>query len=129
MHPVGKIKVTVTKRFTFEASHQLPWHKGKCKDLHGHSYKLEVEVSREGLAPTNEHSIVYDFSDLSDIVKLNIIFYVDHKHLNDLMNNPTAECIANWIWITLYSCLVREKLNLESITLWETETSRVTIRT
>jgi len=36
------MRTLVTRSFTFEAAHQLPWHPGKCRDLHGHGYRLEV---------------------------------------------------------------------------------------
>ena len=36
------MRTLVTRSFTFEAAHQLPWHPRKCRDLHGHGYRLEV---------------------------------------------------------------------------------------
>ena len=41
---VACVKTSVTRSFTFEAAHQLPWHPGKCRELHGHGYRLEVTV-------------------------------------------------------------------------------------
>ena len=38
------MRTLVTRSFTFEAAHQLPWHPGKCRDLHGHGYRPEVTV-------------------------------------------------------------------------------------
>jgi 6-pyruvoyltetrahydropterin/6-carboxytetrahydropterin synthase len=85
------------KRITFEAAHHLPEHKGKCKNLHGHSYIVEVEIT----APTlNSEGMVCDFGDIKGIV-----MEWDHKYLNDLPefctgkaeSLPTAENMARMI--------------------------------
>ena len=52
------VRTSVTRCFTFEAAHQLPWHPGKCRNLHGHGYRLEVTV--EG--PVNDDGMVLDFA-------------------------------------------------------------------
>ena len=77
----------ITKEFAFESAHTLPWHQGKCKNLHGHSYKLFVTI--EGMI--NENGIVMDFGDLKKIVNENIVDLMDHKNLNDIFENPTCE--------------------------------------
>src|SRR3954454_22299502 len=110
---------TVIRTFGFEAAHQLPWHEGKCRDLHGHSYRLEVSV--EG--PLNEHGIVIDFADLKAAVKREVIDRYDHTYLNDLMDNPTAELIAQTIWKSLEAA----GLPVVAIRLWETEGCSVEI--
>ncbi|MBV8958258.1 MAG: 6-carboxytetrahydropterin synthase QueD, partial [Actinobacteria bacterium] len=84
------MRTSVTRSFTFEAAHQLPWHPGACQRLHGHGYRLEVTV--EG--PLNEHGIVTDFADVRDVVEREVIARFDHQYLNDLLDNPTAELIA-----------------------------------
>jgi len=84
----------ITKTFTFDSSHSLSWHKGKCKNLHGHTYKLEVSIKGE----LNENGIVMDFSDLKKIVKKIILEKYDHQHLNLFFNNPTAEVMVDEIW-------------------------------
>ncbi len=53
----------VTRSFSFEAAHQLPWHPGKCRRLHGHNYRLEVTVQ----GPVGENGVVMDFDDLSAV--------------------------------------------------------------
>ena len=55
----------IAKKFSWEAAHRIPWHDGKCKNLHGHSYKMIVELEGE----TNEKGIVIDFKELKDIVQ------------------------------------------------------------
>jgi 6-pyruvoyltetrahydropterin/6-carboxytetrahydropterin synthase len=109
----------VTRSFRFEAAHQLPWHEGKCKHLHGHSYRLEVSV--EG--PLNEHGIVVDFADLKRVVKAEVIDRFDHRYLNDIVDNPTAEVLAQSIWKSLEAA----GLALAAVRLWETETCSVEV--
>jgi len=68
----------ITKHFTFEASHILPKHKGKCSRLHGHSWKLAVCVD----GPVNkETGFVLDYGILGEIVKTHVIDHLDHSHL------------------------------------------------
>lgn len=109
----------VTRTFSFEAAHQLKWHSGACKNLHGHSYKLEVTVAGE----LDDNGIVIDFSDLRAVVDEVVIDRFDHTYLNDLIANPTAEVIAGEIWQTLAAAGLR----LDRVVLWETENSRVEI--
>ena len=106
------MRTSVTRSFRFEAAHQLPWHPGKCRDLHGHSYRLEVTV--EG--PLNESGIVIDFGDLGDIVERHVVEPLDHAYLNDLIENPTAELIAQHVWKQLETL----DLPVRRVRLWET---------
>ena len=85
----------VRRRFDFEAAHRLPEHPGKCRRLHGHSYALVVTV--EG--PIDPQSgMVLDFAELKRIVKREIVEQVDHRCLNEIIDNPTAEVVAKWSW-------------------------------
>lgn len=113
------MQTRVTRTFSFEAAHQLDWHSGACKNLHGHSYRLEVTVS--GALDTN--GIVIDFADLSALVQREVLDVFDHTYLNDLLPNPTAELIAADIW----SRLANTGAVLHRLVLWETENSRVEI--
>jgi 6-pyruvoyltetrahydropterin/6-carboxytetrahydropterin synthase len=85
----------VRRRFRFEAAHRLPHHPGKCRDLHGHSYELVVAVDRPVQA---QSGMALDFSDLKRTVQGQIVEPLDHKLVNDLIDNPTAEVMAAWIW-------------------------------
>ena len=106
----------ISKEFVFDAAHKLLWHKGKCQNLHGHTYKLIVTVEGQ----LNENGIVMDFGDLKKIIVNHVISKLDHKHLNEIFENPTAENIVIWIWSQL-----KHKLNLYEIRLWESPTSCV----
>ncbi|WP_010134224.1 6-pyruvoyl trahydropterin synthase family protein [Ochrovirga pacifica] len=72
--------IRITKKFDFEAGHALHGYDGKCKNLHGHSYKLFVTVIGEPIADTNnvKHGMVIDFTDLKRIVKSEIEDVFDH---------------------------------------------------
>jgi 6-pyruvoyltetrahydropterin/6-carboxytetrahydropterin synthase len=111
------MRTSVTRSFSFEAAHQLPWHSGACQRLHGHGYRLEVTV--EG--PLNEHGIVTDFSDVAAVVEREVIARFDHQYLNDLLDNPTAELIAHDVWKRIEAA----GLAVSRIRLWETANSMV----
>jgi 6-pyruvoyltetrahydropterin/6-carboxytetrahydropterin synthase len=106
------MRTRVTRSFRFEAAHQLPWHEGKCRNLHGHSYRLDVSV--EG--PLNEQGIVVDFADVAAVVQREVVDRYDHTYLNDLLDNPTAELLAHTIWKSLEAT----GLAVAAIKLWET---------
>ncbi|HVE46157.1 MAG TPA: 6-carboxytetrahydropterin synthase QueD [Acidimicrobiales bacterium] len=113
------MRTRVTRSFTFDAAHELPWHPGKCRRLHGHTYRLEVSV--EG--PLDENGIVLDFDDLSTVVRREVLERFDHRFLNDLMENPTAELLAQDTWKHLEAA----GLALVRLRLWETPESSVEI--
>ncbi|MDP3975650.1 MAG: 6-carboxytetrahydropterin synthase QueD [bacterium] len=109
----------VTKTFEFSASHFLTKYHGKCEHLHGHNYTLEVSV----VGKVRSDDLVEDFVVIKDIVKEKIMSQIDHTHLNDRFENPSAEVVAVWIWEQL-----EKDLNLYEIKLWETSNSFVTYR-
>lgn len=81
----------VSRAVTFDAAHLLPYYEGKCKNLHGHTWKVEVAVEGRIM---EEHGLVVDFSRLKQWMEDNIVMEYDHTYLNDKMDNPTAENIA-----------------------------------
>ena len=113
------MQVLITKVFSFEAAHQLPWHQGKCRNLHGHTYRLEVTIA----GPINEDGVVADFSDIGAVVKRTIVDKYDHQFLNDHFDNPTAELLA----LSFFKLLEAEDLAVRRVTLWETPTCSATI--
>jgi 6-pyruvoyltetrahydropterin/6-carboxytetrahydropterin synthase len=110
------MKLSVTKRFTFEAAHHLPNYEGKCKNLHGHSYILEVTVS--GSIDSNSGMVV-DFSKLKKIIQEKIIDKYDHAYINDFLSLPTAENMIK----DIISRIGYIGVNLKKIKLYETEDS------
>jgi 6-pyruvoyltetrahydropterin/6-carboxytetrahydropterin synthase len=87
--------IRITKQFTFEAGHALYGYDGKCKNLHGHSYKLFVTVAGSPIAdPKNaKYGMVIDFGDLKKIVNEEIVDVFDHATVFN-KNTPHLE-LAN----------------------------------
>jgi 6-pyruvoyltetrahydropterin/6-carboxytetrahydropterin synthase len=110
-------RTRVTCTFTFEAAHRLAWHPGKCRNLHGHSYRLDVSV--EGALDTN--GVVLDFDTLGEVVRTQVVNQWDHRDLNEVLDNPTAELLAHRAW----ELLTAAGLELAALRLWETGDSWV----
>ena len=83
----------VAKHFKWEAAHRIPWHGGKCKHLHGHSYKMIVEFEGE----LNENGIVIDFNDLKAIVKPHIDL-IDHTTIISENDSELKEVFDSKQW-------------------------------
>lgn len=116
--------ISVTKVFTFDSAHNLLNYEGMCKNLHGHTYKLEVTVTGE----INEIGMVCDFTELSALVKENIIKKLDHKYLNQVFDfNPTCEMMVKWMWDECNKMFNGKEYKIKKLVLWETPTSFATI--
>jgi 6-pyruvoyltetrahydropterin/6-carboxytetrahydropterin synthase len=116
--------VLLRKSFTFEAAHVLPNHPGKCSRLHGHSYRLDVTLEGPLQADGPAAGMIEDFEVVSRVVKAAVIGELDHRSLNELIENPTAERIACWVW----SRLAPQLPQLAELTLWETRKACVVLR-
>jgi 6-pyruvoyltetrahydropterin/6-carboxytetrahydropterin synthase len=116
--------VQIRKSFTFEAAHVLPHHPGKCARLHGHSYRLDVGLEGPLQAGGPAAGMVEDFEVVTRVVKTVVVSRLDHRSLNELIENPTAENIVLWIW----RHLEHELPHLAELTLWETRRACVVLR-
>jgi 6-pyruvoyltetrahydropterin/6-carboxytetrahydropterin synthase len=86
--------VTATKEFTWDMAHTLFQHKGLCQNLHGHTYRMLVTVSRSNtyVIPTGpSEGMVMDFKELKDLVKREIVDPLDHCTMIDSNNNSAFE--------------------------------------
>lgn len=85
-------KIRITKQFSFETGHALYGYDGKCKNVHGHSYKLSVTVIGTPINDTSnvKYGMVIDFSDLKKIVKSEIVDIFDHATVFN-KNTPHVE--------------------------------------
>lgn len=132
----------VAKEFSFDMAHLLDGHDGKCKNLHGHTYKLQVIVSGETENNGAKKGMVIDFADLKRAVNELIISPMDHAFIYDqsseretkiaqllqqlnsktfaLPVRSTAENLAQFIFQRLQENV---GFHLHSIRLWETPTS------
>lgn len=136
--------ITVTKEFRFEAAHRLMNHKGHCKNLHGHSYKLVVTVATID-DKLNDDTMVLDFADLGRIVKGEVVDRFDHAVVlysedplagvmaqfdQDCMDNamrivlldshPTAEYMAQAFAALISKHFRMTNLALVRVEVWET---------
>lgn len=124
-------RVAVTKEFTFDSAHHLHCYDGKCKNLHGHTYKLVITVS----GYVNEIGIAIDFGDIKAMYNEEIKAKLDHRYLNEVLPNmnTTAENMIVWIWEQLDNYLINKGLKaqghrLEELVLYETPTSSATMK-
>lgn len=87
--------IRITKQFTFETAHALFGYDGKCRNVHGHSYKLSVTVIGKPIIDKNhvKYGMVIDFSDLKKIVNQEIVDQFDHATVFN-KNTPHIE-LAN----------------------------------
>jgi 6-pyruvoyltetrahydropterin/6-carboxytetrahydropterin synthase len=84
--------IRITKQFTFETGHALYGYDGKCKNVHGHSYKLDVTVIGAPISDKNhvKYGMVIDFGDIKKIVKEKIVSVFDHATVFN-KNTPHLE--------------------------------------
>ncbi|MFY8065034.1 MAG: 6-pyruvoyl trahydropterin synthase family protein [Flavobacterium sp.] len=87
--------IRITKQFSFETGHALYGYDGKCKNVHGHSYKLSVTVIGKPISDNSnvKFGMVIDFSDLKKIVKEEIVDVFDHATVFN-KNTPHVELAA-----------------------------------
>jgi len=131
----------IAKEFSFDIAHMLDGHDGKCRNLHGHTYRLQVEVGGPLHASGPKAGMVMDYADLKDIVKHHVVDPMDHAFLYDtgsprecglatllqeldskvhgLPMRTTAENISAHIFHVLQD----QGLPVSLIRLWETPTS------
>ena len=109
----------------FSAAHLLRGYEGECSRLHGHNWKVEVEVTATVL---NEVGMGVDFKDIKASTR-EVIGNMDHRNLNDLPPfdkiNPTAENLAAHIFKLLSASLNKEDIRVSAVTIWETERASV----
>lgn len=110
--PRGPVALAVVET-SFEAAHFLAWHPGPCQRLHGHHYRLEIAC----LGPVDERGVVVDFDELASVLEEAVRARFDHRLLNELVDNPTAERLAIHLWADLAGSLPVE---LARLRLWET---------
>lgn len=147
MHPKPIVMSTIriTKQFSFETGHALYGYDGKCRNVHGHSYKLSVTVIGEPISDADhvKFGMVIDFGDLKKIVKSEIVDQFDHatvfnkntphlelaKELKDRGHHvilveyqPTSENMVIDFAEKIKKHLPKH-INLHSLKLQETETS------
>lgn len=114
----------------FEAAHKLPYHDGKCRRLHGHSWVAIIICEGEELCQIGaKQGMLIDFGDVKEQAQALVDNYLDHYYLNETLApfgilNPTSEEIARWMFNQLRPNLPQ----LIEIQVAETCTSRAVYR-
>ena len=118
----------VSVEYSFAAGHALRGYKGKCENVHGHNYKVRVTVEGEKLNPIG---LLVDFSDLRAALK-ELTERFDHHFLNEVEpfkeTNPSAENLACYLGTELQRKIKDQGLNVNNVTVWETETTSASYR-
>jgi len=111
------MQTTLLYRTKINGAHHLPYYKGKCAVVHGHTYYVDLEIEGEVDPDTG---MVMDFHDLEKVVGV----VPDHIDFNDRLANPTAENIAAYLF-DLYKAAVllaapgSTFAYLSAVTVWE----------
>jgi len=119
-----RVMFVVRVKSKFSSAHSLRGYKGKCEDLHGHNWGVEVAASS---AELDEIGMVVDFKDLKNILNA-ILSDLDHKHLNEVEYfkevNPTSENIGQYIYDKMSELM--PGINIKEVTVWETDSASAT---
>jgi queuosine biosynthesis protein QueD len=112
---------------SFSSAHQLRGYKGKCENLHGHNYKIEIYARGSEL---NNIGLLIDFGDLKKAAD-EIVKYLDHRNLNELPPfdeelNPSAENLARFVLEYVSSRVGDERVQVYKVRCYETPTSIAT---
>jgi 6-pyruvoyltetrahydropterin/6-carboxytetrahydropterin synthase len=115
----------VTIQTYFSAAHYLRNYKGRCENLHGHNWKIEVTASSDQL---DEAGMALDFSQLKKKTRI-LLEKLDHQNLNDIPPfngiNPSSENIALYLFNLLTEDLKDfPAVTLTQVTVWESDTSK-----
>ncbi len=119
-------EVSISK--SFSAAHLLREIGGKCEELHGHNFKVEVTVGAEAL---NSEGILIDFRLVKKWLKA-ILDRMDHQHLNDLPffagKNPSSENLAHYIFQEMKGSVQASGVKILKVKVWESENAAVTYK-
>lgn len=144
---------TVSKEVEFDAGHRVPNHKSKCRNPHGHRYRLRVTISGDLVTTpgASDEGMLADFGDLKTIMTEMVHDVLDHGfiayendvaviHMFDELQIvadesfkiiyvsfiPTAENLAEWCWYQLKPLVENMGFRMHLVELWETPTSLAT---
>jgi len=113
----------VAKRVSFDAAHYLPNYKGKCRNMHGHRWVVEVGFEGKSDAVTG---MVVDFTWIKKVLGTEVTRKFDHTNLNDFFKNPTAENVARHIFDKITTEWIQgpsEPIMTKFVRVWESEDS------
>ena len=114
---------------TFAAGHALRNYHGKCENVHGHNYRVQITVAGQNL---DENGLLVDFIELKRAMG-RVVDYLDHRFINDLppfdVLNPSAENLAKYFHDEVSGGLkVDQPVRISEVKVWETDTSLAVYR-
>ena len=147
-----KYDISIAKEFTWSMAHMLANHDGKCKNIHGHTYKMTVEIERiDGgvlhLPGKTDHGMVLEFYDVKTLINDLIVEPLDHaflywtdstddlehevavllkkykRKLVEISYRPTAENLATDFLNRIDSHITNLGVKVKELILWESPTS------
>src|SRR5436309_14132120 len=121
----GQFEVMIERNFS--SAHQLRGYRGKCENLHGHNYKIEIYARGREL---NNIGLLVDFVELKDAAD-EVVQYLDHRNINELPPfdvelNPSAEKLARFILERVATRISDERVQIYKVRCFETPTSVAT---
>lgn len=144
--------ITISKSFEWDMGHRVTNHISQCKNLHGHRYKMIVEITGpvSEISGASQQGMIVDFGDFKRMVESNLVAQMDHSFMywdkDDLVRTfaeqnktlkwnsvsfiPTAESIAGYCAETIIGLLKHDlpDVTLVSVSVYETPTSQATWR-
>ena len=119
----------VTVEQSFAAGHALRNYKGKCENVHGHNFRVQVVIEGETL---DDAGLLVDFIDVKAAMRA-IIERLDHVFLNDVapfdVKNPSAENIAEYFYTEMSRSLrAAVPVRVREVKIWETDIQSATYR-
>ena len=121
----GQFEVMIERNFS--SAHQLRGYKGKCENLHGHNYRIEIFARGREL---DNIGLLVDFGELKAAAD-EIVNYLDHRNINELPPfdaelNPSAENLARYILERVGARVTDERVEVYKVRCYETPTSVAT---
>jgi 6-pyruvoyltetrahydropterin/6-carboxytetrahydropterin synthase len=121
----GQFEVMIERNFS--SAHQLRGYKGKCENLHGHNYKIEIYARGSEL---DNIGLLVDFGELKEAAD-EVVAYLDHRNINELPPfdeelNPSAENLARYILERVASRVGDDRVSVYKVRCFETPTSVAT---
>ncbi len=113
----------LTVEVGFSAAHQLRGYKGNCENMHGHNWRVQINITAERL---NEIDIAMDFREIKHVAR-EVISPLDHAFLNEVFpfteKNPSSENIAKWIYDSLKKRVNTDGIRVAGVTVWESDSA------
>jgi 6-pyruvoyltetrahydropterin/6-carboxytetrahydropterin synthase len=121
----GQFEVMIERNFS--SAHQLRGYKGKCENLHGHNYKIEIYARGREL---DNIGLLVDFGELKTAAD-EVVQYLDHRNINELAPfdeelNPSAENLARYILERVSARVGDDRVQVYKVRCFETPTSVAT---